>query len=101
MLFLKRLIVIFFELKIFIFIKRFALRLLITCIFLINLIIIDFSFDVFSLIKNNAIYLFVKCRLKSISRKMIINSCFFITKKNINCFKNNLLNIFVKYFVFK
>ena len=62
MLFLKRLIITFFELKIFIFIKRFILKLLVTCIFLINLIIIDFFFIVFSFIKKESvIYLFVKC----------------------------------------
>ena len=45
------------------------------------------------------ISLLMKCRLKSIFYKMIIDSCFFITKKNINHFKNNLLFIFIKHFV--
>ena len=68
--------------------------------FLINLIMIDFFFDVFSFIKKeNVIYLLIKCRLKSISRKIIIDLYFFMTKKGINRFKNNLLFIFIKHFV--
>ena len=102
MLFLRRLIITFFKLKIFIFIKRFALKLLITCIFLINLIIINFSFDIFSFIKKeNEIHLLMKCRLKSISRKMIVDSCFFITRKKMSRFKNNLSLILIKHFVSK
>ena len=63
---------------------------------------IDFSFDVFFFIKKeNEIYSLMKCRLKSISRKMIIDSCFFIIKKGINRFKNNLSPIFIKHFVSK
>ena len=62
---------------------------------------IDFSFDVLSFIKKNKIYLLMKYRLKSISRKMIIDSCFFIIKENINRFKNNLLFILIKHFVLK
>ena len=67
-----------------------------------NLMIIDFFFDVFSFIKKeNVIYLLMKCRLKLISRKVIVDSCFFITKKGINRFKNNLSLIFIKCFVLK
>ena len=102
MLFLKRLIIIPFESRIFIFIKKFILRLLITCMFLMNLIIIDFSFVIFPFIKKKSvIHLFVKCRLKPISRKMIINLCLFMIKKGINRFKNNLSFIFIKHFIFK
>ena len=93
--------IISFELKIFIFIKRFILKLSTTCMFLINLIIIDFSFDVFSFIKKIMIHLFMKCRLKSISRKMIIDLYFFMIKKNINRFKNHLSFIFIKHLVSK
>ena len=100
MLFLKRLIITPFESRIFIFIKRFILRLSTTCIFLINPIIINFFFDVFSFIKKeNKIYLLIKCRLKSISRKMIVDSCFFIIRKGISRFKNNLSLIFIKHLV--
>ena len=100
MLFLKKLIITFFKLRIFIFIKKFTLKLLITCISLINLIIINFFFGVFFFIKKeNEIYSLMKYRLKSISRKMIIDLCFFIIKKEINRFKNNLLFIFIKHLV--
>ena len=65
-----------------------------------NLIIIDFFFDVFSFIKKeNEIHLLMKCRLKLISRKVIVDSCFFIIRKEMNRFKNNLLFIFIKHFV--
>ena len=102
MLFLKRLIITSFKSKTFNFIKRFILQLLTMYIFLINLIIIDFFFDVFLFIKKeNVIYLLMKYRLKSISRKVIVDLCFFITKKNINRFKNNLLFIFIKHFVLR
>ena len=101
MLFLKKSIITFFELKIFIFIRRFILRLFITCMSLMNLIIINFSFDVFSFIKKNVIHSLIKCRLKSISRKMIVNSCFFMTKKDINYFKNNLSFIFIRHFLLR
>ena len=43
----------------------------------------------------------MKYRLKSISRKMIIDSYFFMTKEKINRFKNNLLFIFIKYLISK
>ena len=67
---------------------------------LINLII--FFLNVFSFIKKkNVIYLFVKYRLKLISVKIIIDSCFFIIKKNLDNFKNNLLSMLIKHFVFK
>ena len=61
MFFLKKSMITFFKLRIFILIKKFALRLLITCMFLINLIIINFSFVIFSFIKKNVIHLFIKC----------------------------------------
>ena len=84
----------------FIIIKRFILNLLITYISLIDLIIINFSFDVFIFTKKEImIDLFIKYRLKLISRKMIVDSYFFITKKDINRFKNNLSFIFIKHFV--
>ena len=102
MLFLKKSIITSFKSKIFIFIKRFTLRLSITCISLINLIIINFSFDVFFFIKKeNEIHSLMKYRLKSISRKMIIDSCFFMTKEEINRFKNNLSFILIRHFVSK
>ena len=102
MFFLRKSIIIFFELKIFIFIKRFVLKLLITCIFLMNLIIIDFFFVVFSFMKKKSvIYLFMKYRLKPIPRKVIANSYLFIIKKDMSRFKNNLLLIFIKHLVFK
>ena len=102
MLFLKKLMITSFKLRIFIFIKRFILKLLTTCIFLINLIIINFFFVVFSFIKKkNIIHLFVKYRLKLILRRVITNSYFFIIKKDINRFKNNLLFIFIKHLIFK
>ena len=67
-----------------------------------NLIMIDFSFDVFFFIKKeNKIHSLMKYRLKSISRKMIIDSCFFMTKKDMNRFKNNLSLIFIEHFVLK
>ena len=92
----------FFESRIFILIKRFVLRLSTTCISLMNLIITDFSFDVFSFIKKeNEIHLLMKYRLKSIPRKVIIDSCFFIIKKEMNRFKNNLLFIFIRYLVLR
>ena len=70
--------------------------------FLINLIKIDFSFDVFSFIKKeNEVYSLMKYRLKSISRKMIVDSYFFMIRKEINRFKNNLLFIFIKHFVLR
>ena len=63
---------------------------------------IDFFFVVFSFIKKeNVIYSFMKYRLKFISHKIIANLYLFIIKKDINCFKNNLLFIFIKHFVFK
>ena len=100
--FLKRLMITFFELKIFIFIKKFALKLSITCMFLINLIMINFFSVVFFFIKKeNVIYLFIKCQLKSISRRVIVNLYLFIIKKDISRFKNNLSFIFIKHFIFK
>ena len=102
MLFLKKSIITSFELRIFIFIKRFILRLSTTCMFLINLIMIDFFFDIFSFMKKeNKIHLLIKCRLKLISRKMIVDSCFFIIRKEMSRFKNNLLFIFIKHFMSK
>ena len=63
---------------------------------------IDFSFDVFSFIKKKSkVYLLIKCRLKLIPRKMIVNSYFFMTKKDMNRFKNNLSFIFIKHFVLR
>ena len=66
-----------------------------------NLIIISFSFDVFFYKKKSEVHLLMKYRLKLISYKMIIDSCFFMTRKNISRFKNNLLFIFIKHFVLK
>ena len=67
-----------------------------------NLIIIGFSFGVFSFIeKENVIYSLMKYRLKLISRKVIVDSCFFITRKDKNRFKNNLSFIFIRHFVLK
>ena len=63
---------------------------------------IDFFFVVFSFIKKkNVIYLFIKCRLKLTFRKIIVNLCLFMIKKGISRFKNNLLFIFIKHFIFK
>ena len=98
MFFLKKSIITSFKSKIFIFIERFILKLSTTCIFLINLIIINFSFDVFLFMKKKSeIHSLIKCRLKSIFRKVIIDSCFFIIKKDMNRFENNLLFIFIKH----
>ena len=47
------------------------------------------------------IHLFVKYRLKFISRRVIVNLYLFMIKKDMSRFKNNLLFIFIKYFVFK
>ena len=70
--------------------------------FLMNLIMIDFFFDVFFFIKKKSeIYSLMKYRLKLISRKMIVDSCFFIIRKEMSRFKNNLLFIFIKHFVLK
>ena len=67
-----------------------------------NLIIIGFFFDVFSFIKKkNEIHLLIKYRLKSIPRKMIVDSYFFIIRKEMSRFKNNLLFILIKHFVSK
>ena len=43
----------------------------------------------------------MKYRLKSISRKMIVDSYFFIIREEMNHFKNNLLSILIKHFVLK
>ena len=102
MLFLKRSIITSFKLRIFIFIKRFILKLSTTCMSLMNLIIINFFFDVFFFIKKeNEIYSLMKYRLKSISRKMIVDSCFFMIRKKISRFKNNLSLILIKHLVSK
>ena len=102
MFFLKKLMITPSELRIFIFIKRFILRLSITYMSLINLIIIDFFFDVFSFMKKeNEIHFLMKCRLKSISHKMIVDSCFFIIREEMNRFKNTLLFIFINHFVLR
>ena len=67
-----------------------------------NLIMINFPFDVFPFIKKiNKIQSLIKCLLKSISRKMIIDLCFFITKKDINRFKNNVLFILIRHLILK
>ena len=52
MFFLKKSMITPFESKIFIFIKRFVLKLSTTCMSLMNLIIIDFFFDVFFFMKK-------------------------------------------------
>ena len=67
-----------------------------------NLIIIGFFFDIFFFMKKKSeIHSLMKYRLKLISRKMIIDSCFFIIKKEMNRFKNNLSFIFIKYLVLR
>ena len=67
-----------------------------------NLIMIDFFFDVFSFMKKESeIHLLMKYRLKLISRKMIADSCFFMIRKEMSRFKNNLLFIFIKHFVLR
>ena len=63
---------------------------------------IDFLFDVFFFIKKeNEIHSLMEYRLKSISRKMIVDSCFFMTRKGMSRFKNNLLFIFIEHLVSK
>ena len=76
---LRRLIIISSDLRIFILIRRFILRLLITWISRVNLIIISFSFDILSFIKKESlIYLLIEYLLVLISRRIIKTLYFFV-----------------------
>ena len=51
--------------------------------------------------KKSEVYSLMKYRLKSISRKMIVDSCFFIIREEMNRFKNNLSFIFIKHLILR